>query len=186
SINPRRDGESVPPGKGSQGCRALSRWRRGPQGGTSAQTGHFGARHSDAGKRRPGGAPGDEKRATAYASRGSHRYARRRRTDRGGPSRRARPRAQGAGAEAARAVHPESACGRTVAGEALGEQRAGKTAPARDRKKRGRSDAVAQRNRNYQTGGGGATQYGDRQETLHQRGNGQDPSPQHLSEARRR
>ena len=32
----------------------------------------------------------------------------------------------------------------------------------------------------------GAAQYGDRQETLHQRGNGQDPSPQHLSEARRR
>ena len=45
---------------------------------------------------------------------------------------------------------------------------------------------IAQRNRNYQTGGGGAAQYGDRQETLHQRGNGQDPSPQHLSEARRR
>ena len=32
----------------------------------------------------------------------------------------------------------------------------------------------------------GPAQYGDRQETLHQRGNGQDPSPQHLSEARRR
>ena len=48
------------------------------------------------------------------------------------------------------------------------------------------SGAVAQRNRNYQTGGGGAAQYGDRQETLHQRGHGQDPSSQHLSEARRR
>jgi DNA-binding NarL/FixJ family response regulator len=33
---------------------------------------HLGARHSDAGKRRPYGAPGDEERETVNASRGSH------------------------------------------------------------------------------------------------------------------
>ena len=87
-------------------------------GGTAAPTGHFGARYSDAGKRRLYGAPRDEKGETAYARRGSHGYSRRRRIERGGPSRRARPRAQGVGAETSRAMHPESARRRTVAGAA--------------------------------------------------------------------
>ena len=61
---------------GSQGRRAPPQWRRGPQGSTPAPTGHFGSRHSDAGKRRPCRAPGDEKREPDYASRGAHGYAR--------------------------------------------------------------------------------------------------------------
>jgi hypothetical protein len=79
-------------------------------------------------------------------------------TNRSDPSGRARTRDQGAGAEASRAVHPQSARGRTVAGEAHGEQRVGKTAPARGRKARGRSGTDVQRDRGRQASGHGAAQ----------------------------